>query len=599
MVVMSGNGPHEYYLGLSREEFDIPLEHFSALQESLAHKLGTDPKVIGLPRVLRLPGTLHLKDPSNPKLVTLVTTNGPRYTYAGLVSKLGLSTEKKERAAKKRKDDLVIPPDELKHLQELFGPTIPLTVGMEASIEELLAAAKAIHPSKFTQENDWMNLARAFAWEARIYPERTELLYGILDLCSQRAPGYDKEENRIRFDRYIEEAGDKEEPITIQTVFYLALESNWNGKILSASDNVNTPPLLPFINFANWDHEPVPKYEWCVPDRYPLRQTILFTGEGAIGKSLVELQRAVAHALGRFWLGVQPAPGPALFVDAEDDANVLHIRLAAILKYYGATFADAVKGGLHLISLVGHDAVLGAPTRNGRIEPTTLYKQLLEAASDIKPKSITIASSADVFAGNELDRSQARQFVGLLTKIAIAANGTAALIAHPSLTGINTGTGLSGSTGWHNSVRARAYMTGIKPSENGEQPDTDLRQIIFKKNNYGPIVDDVVLRFQNGLFVPEIGVDLNRAARKARAEEVFLELLHRLRTENRFVGSSKSTIYAPAVFAKEDAAKKAKLHTGDFVTAMVRLFDAKKIWNEPYGKPSRPSYRIAPGEKTG
>jgi hypothetical protein len=67
------------------------------------------------------------------------------------------------------------------------------------------------------------------------------------------------------------------------------------------------------------------------------------------------------------------------------NAKVLHIRLAAILQHYGATFADAIKGGLHLISLVGHDAVLGAPERNGKIKPTALYKQLLEAAGDIKP----------------------------------------------------------------------------------------------------------------------------------------------------------------------------------------------------------------------
>jgi RecA-family ATPase len=94
------------------------------------------------------------------------------------------------------------------------------------------------------------------------------------------------------------------------------------------------------------------------------------------------------------------------------------------------------------------------------IEPTKRYKQLLEIAGDLKPKMIGIASSADVFAGSEIDRSQVKQFISLMTGIAIAANGAVALIAHPSLTGINTGTGLSGSTQWHNSVRARASKAG-------------------------------------------------------------------------------------------------------------------------------------------
>jgi RecA-family ATPase len=386
--------------------------------------------------------------------------------------------------------------------------------------------------------------------------------------------------------------------ITVGTLLGLALEhgadfDKWRDLGQESPSTSDVPPL-PFINFASWDHEPIPEYEWSVLGRYPLRQTVLSTGEGAVGKSSLKLQLAAAHTLCGDWLGVFPAPGPAIFVDAEDDTNVLHIRLAAILRHYGATFADAIKGGLHLISLVGRDAVLGAPTRNGKIEPTALYKQLLEAAGDIKPKMIGIASSADVFAGNEIDRSQVRQFIGLLTRIAIAANGTVSLIAHPSLTGINTGTGLSGSTHWHNAVRARDYMTSIKPTENGEQPDTDLRQIIFKKNQYGPVAETIVLRYQDGLFLPEAGVDVDQAARQLRADEVFLELLLRLRGENRYVSANKSAIYAPAIFAREDAAKKARLNGTDFAGAMVRLFAAKKVWNEPYGKPSRPSYRLAP-----
>ncbi len=114
--------------------------------------------------------------------------------------------------------------------------------------------------------------------------------------------------------------------------------------------------------------------------------------------------------------------------------------------------------------------MLGALTRGGKVEPTARYKQLLEAAGDIKPKMIGIASSADVFARSEIDRSQVKQFISLLTRVAIVAGGSVNLIAHPSLTGIATGSGLSGSTQWHNSVHARAYMTSVEPEE-GEQPD--------------------------------------------------------------------------------------------------------------------------------
>jgi RecA-family ATPase len=264
-----------------------------------------------------------------------------------------------------------------------------------------------------------------------------------------------------------------------------------------------------------------------VLNRIPLRQTVLFSGEGAAGKSTEQLHLSAAHVLGRDWLGTMPEPGPAIYVDAEDDQNVMHRRLAAISNHYQVTFADLIKGGLHLISLMGRDAVLAALTRSGKIEPTPLYKQLLEAARDIRPKMISIASSANVYAGSEIDRNQVQQFISLLTRIAMAANGSLVLISHPSLTGIQTDTGLSGNTQWHNAVRARFYMKGVKP-EAGEQPDTDLRELVFKKNNYGPVSESIVLRYTNGLFLPVPSMaSLDQAAQEARADEIFLVLLRR------------------------------------------------------------------------
>jgi RecA-family ATPase len=237
--------------------------------------------------------------------------------------------------------------------------------------------------------------------------------------------------------------------------------------------------------------------------------------------------------------------------------------------------------------------VLATVTKGGKIEPTPRYAQLLEAAGDIKPKMIGIASSANVFAGEENSRPQVQQFIGLLTKIAIIANGAVQLISHPSLTGINSDTGLSGTTQWHNGVRARSYMKSIKP-EAGEQPDTDLREIVFKKNNYGPISESIILRYQNGLFLPVPGLGtLDRAAKEATAEEVFITLLRRFTEENRVVFHKTGRGYAPAEFAKEEEAKKVGLTSKNLEAAMRELFRTGKIWNEQCGKPSRPSYRVA------
>ncbi len=118
--------------------------------------------------------------------------------------------------------------------------------------------------------------------------------------------------------------------------------------------------------------------------------------------------------------------------------------------------------------------------------------------------------------------------------------------------------------------------------------------MIFKKNNYGPVSESIVLRYQNGLFLPVRGIgSLDRLAQEAKADEVFLELLVRFARENRNASDKVGPSYAPAKFAAEDEARRACLTSKALEAAMRRLFKAGKIWNEPYGKPSRPHYRLA------
>jgi len=337
------------------------------------------------------------------------------------------------------------------------------------------------------------------------------------------------------------------------------------------------PTPLPFIDMSNWDNEDVPMQEWAVPNRIPKRQCVLFSGEGGMGKSTSQLHLCAGHVLGHDWLGSMPEPGPAIFVDAEDEDKVLHYRLAAITKHYKVKFADLIRGGLHLISLFGQDAVLATVNRNGKVEPTPLYKQLLQAAGDIKPIMMGIAASANVYAGSEIDRSQVQQFVGLLTRLAIVANGSVVLISHPSQTGIINDSGISGSTQWHNAVRARFYLKGIK-SENGEPTDSDLRELVFKKNQYGRAAESIVVRYQNGLFLPEAGIaSLDKMAQEQRAREVFLDLLARFTRENRNVGVKTGTSYAPALFAREEEAKKLGLTSKALEAAMRQLFKDENL----------------------
>jgi RecA-family ATPase len=277
------------------------------------------------------------------------------------------------------------------------------------------------------------------------------------------------------------------------------------------------------------------------------------------------------------------------------DEKVLHKRAFDIRFYYQASFSD-LKDQLHLVSWVGQDTVLGYLNRkSSRILPTPLYNHLLEMVADLKPKIITIASAANVFSGSEIDRVQVQQFVSLMTRLARRSNGSVLLISHPSLTGISAETGLSGSTQWHNAVRSRIYLKKVKPTtgEPLQQPDSNLREVVFMKNQYGPAVASIALQYQNGLFLPIEGGNLDAKARLELAKSVFLILLQRFTKENRNVTANSGRGYAPAMFEPEKEVKDVRCVTkNDLAEAMRELLREGKIINETYGRSGHQHSRL-------
>jgi Protein of unknown function (DUF3987)/Primase C terminal 2 (PriCT-2)/RepB DNA-primase from phage plasmid len=248
MIVKSGRGLHFYYVCS-----DIPRDQFSTLQKRLIDKLGTDAAITDLPRVMRLPGTLHLKDPTQPWLVELVQTNGSirRWNLSELAEKLKLSSA----GAITKEDDIFNPTlIERERIQSSFAhlPAVSLSAGLETNIEEIRSAVLAIPPSAISTEPEWMKLARALAHEAALFEKQTETLWEILDTASRRAPGYNQEDNRRRFERYIAEVPNCDNPITLGTVFHLAKEHGWQGWSPPFVTPANTEPSFvdPYAEFA-------------------------------------------------------------------------------------------------------------------------------------------------------------------------------------------------------------------------------------------------------------------------------------------------------------------------------------------------------------
>jgi RecA-family ATPase len=144
------------------------------------------------------------------------------------------------------------------------------------------------------------------------------------------------------------------------------------------------------------------------------------------------------------------------------------------------------------------------------------------------------------------------------------------LIQHPSVSGLNDGTGRSGSTGWNNSGRWRCNFTKIKDSD-------DLRQLEIVKNNYGPTGEKISLRWERGVFVPENAAAASpyRAAAESKVDDLFLQLLDKAIAQGRAVRPNPGAGYAPSTFADDPDAGGIKSKA--FASSMDRLFKSQKI----------------------
>jgi RecA-family ATPase len=301
---------------------------------------------------------------------------------------------------------------------------------------------------------------------------------------------------------------------------------------------------LVLINPAEWNGKEVPVRDFLVPGLVPAGTVTILAGDGAAGKSTLALQLGVARAIGRTWLGCEVRPGRTLYLSAEDDADELHRRVDALRNHYGVDWQDL--SDLTLVDLVGRDAVLGMSDRNtGIIKSTNFYDEVSRMCRELTPDLVVVDALADCFAGLENDRQQARQFVGLLKKLAKKYACTVMVIAHPSQAGLSTGSGTSGSTAWNNSVRSRLYLST-------DLHQADLRTLKLMKANYAPLDFELCVRYHQGAFLAEEGGDIatRKLGRELLAQRKFLELLEVFETTGQRVSPNPGSTYAPKRFAE-------------------------------------------------
>ena len=353
------------------------------------------------------------------------------------------------------------------------------------------------------------------------------------------------------------------------------------------------PAPLKVVSPTSLAGKSLPARDWIVREWLPCGVVTGLYGDGGLGKSLLAQQLQTSAALGRPWLALPVEPVASLAVYCEDSHDELWRRQSDINIEYDVDFTDIAD--MHWLPRLGEDNLMMTFSRNGAGELTAFHKQVTTAALDLKARLVVVDTAADVFGGNENDRNHVRQFVArALGSIAQRINGAVLLCAHPSRSGLSTGEGDGGSTGWSNSLRSRLFLRA--PSmEAGEPPDPNARILQRKKANYAARHDELRLRWRNGVIEPEAPIEPGATPfGKVDVADVFLGLLDEFAAAKRAVSeSSNASNFAPRIFGKLPRDQRHDYREPDFRRAMEKLFKAGLIENQDYGRPADMRRKIA------
>ena len=385
-------------------------------------------------------------------------------------------------------------------------------------------------PNNDLHYDDWVRFGMAI--KGAVGDEGKELF----DRWSKRSDKYDSTET----DRLWDSIGTVNR-IGAGTVFQMAKEHGYeyehNNDTFGPNDHEypeeDTEDEFPTDAPANTDGSftaasvvgPLPERAWLLDQWFPHKTTALFFGAGGVGKSLLIHQFSNCVATGQKFFNINVKQMPVLAIMCEDDALELKRRQLDINKWLGVAEFDEGPTDLTLWPRVGYDNILVTFPSQGEDKAGEFYETLCNKVQEVKGDHedilVILDTAADMFGGNENVRREVNTFcktyLGSLTK---QYNATVILLAHPSLSGLASGSGLSGSTAWENSVRSRAYLERVKDSD-------ELRVLSRKKSNYSDIGgdNDITLIWDGGvLVIPSSPSQLDRVNNTKLKDDILTEV---------------------------------------------------------------------------
>lgn len=331
---------------------------------------------------------------------------------------------------------------------------------------------------------------------------------------------------------------------------------------------------LPIVRASELARKPSSPRKWVVEGLIPSNAVTFLSGDGGTGKSLLSIQLGVAIVSNRSWLGKKCANGPVVYVAAEDDGDEIQRRLQHICSREGIRLEELTE--FYVILLTDRAATF-AVQDGGGIRFNELFRQVAKEVRCLNPRLVIFDPLAAFFAGEDMNRAAATQFVrGVAQELAGKDTGVL-VIAHPSVDAMRSGRPMAGSTGWANAARAVLSVELLKKQ-------ASRRKISLVKTNYAAGTA-MVVDLDDGIFIHV--KDEQMTDENTTTDRLFLSLLRDCEDRGVIVSPRPGKNYAPAKFAEMPMAKERSISNKGLQDSMERLLRRGAIAEQIRGSESR------------
>jgi RecA-family ATPase len=367
---------------------------------------------------------------------------------------------------------------------------------------------------------------------------------------------------------------------------------------------------LTLDTFVPFDPKDLPPRRWLYGRHYQRGVVSVTAARGGTGKSTKKTAEAIAMAISRNLLGVQPEERCRVWLhNGEDSLVELKRKVAAVCQHYDVPMEDLV-GWLYLTS--GDEFPLKVARGYQELKIESELVEQITGVIDERAIDVFMADPLITLHGvNESDNGKMDQVMRVFTSIAAGCDCSVDLSHHMRKlgSGINEATAddARGASAIHDAVRYLEVLNVMPSTDALHLGIDDYERLSYfrsdqgkantapppKKANWFKIENiEIANGDQVGVVVPWERPEQESRDAEIAAEAMFLRLLDKLRSQDRYVSPHVSGSYAPKVFSEQPEAKRARIGKRALGAAMERLFASGIIEVEDIGKPSRPVRRI-------